>query len=944
MTVPVRVPALARRSLLLLAVVMCLARFSTLRGEVVPFTSPEPDLTVGASTVMLFTQGVTGREVIAGVRNAGSAPTSGTATVVHTLPAGLTATNLQGTGWTCTLATLSCTRADALASGAQWPSIVLTLSIAANAPATVTIDVTVSGGGQTITTNDTAQVEAVVIAQESCGRFPEVPLTHAITTPADLATGDLDNDGNADLIVVSTNANTITPLLGNGDGTFTNATTVNFTTFPDSPVLTDFDGDGNLDVAVAVSDTNSIVLMTGNGDGTFDAAVPLTIASARFLAVSDLDHDGDADLVATTDVPAGISVLLGNGNGTFAAAVPYATATAPLAIDIGDVNRDGYEDVVAALSESNEGVGSLAVFLNDGDGTFGAPGTVATGEPSAAVIDVDIADFDADGVADLAAHVQATPNLRILDGNGDGTFAAARGMVDVAREAVVGDLNGDGHPDAVVRGLGLFPRYVLVGDGAGNLSGGLVNYEPTGVVLADFNGDGATDVAMASASSGNLLRLFVGGCPDLTVAKSHSGNFTQGQSMATYTITVSNDGTVPNDDVVTVVDSLPAGLTATAMNGSGWSCVVATVSCTRSDALAAGASYPAITLEVAVAPNTAAAIVNTVTVSGGGQKDLSNDTANDPTTVVPAPDVTAALTHEGNFAQGQNGRTYSFVVGNGGGAPTSGTVSATASTPTGLILTSIYGIGWNCSLPGATCTRSDVLAAGGTYSAITLVVTVAGDAPASVTMLATVSGGSQSFTANDVAQDPTTVLATPSNLVATAISSSEVVVTWGAVTGATHYEVFRSSGGGPFTSVGAPVTNNLNDAGRTPDTTYVYVVRALDATNATAVSNRDAATTVLFTDDPLTAGTSVMKAVHIVQLRAAVNAVRAAAGLPPATFTDNITIGSAPRAIHITELRSALAAARDALLLVSPGFTTPSLAAGAVIQAAHVHDLRLGVR
>src|SRR4029077_1485626 len=82
---------------------------------------------------------------------------------------------------------------------------------------------------------------------------------------------------------------------------------------------------------------------------------------------------------------------------------------------------------------------------------------------------------------------------------------------------------------------------------------------------------------------------------DLTIAKSHTGNFVQGQTGASYAITVTNSGTAATSGTVTMTDTLPAGLTATAIGGTGWTCTLATLTCTRSNALAAAASYPAIT-------------------------------------------------------------------------------------------------------------------------------------------------------------------------------------------------------------------------------------------------------------------------------------------------------------------------------------------------------------
>jgi uncharacterized repeat protein (TIGR01451 family) len=123
--------------------------------------------------------------------------------------------------------------------------------------------------------------------------------------------------------------------------------------------------------------------------------------------------------------------------------------------------------------------------------------------------------------------------------------------------------------------------------------------------------------------------------PSLTINKTHTGTFTPGRQ-GTYTITVGNNGTSPTDGTtVTVHDTLPAQLTAIRLAGSGWNCVRSTLTCTRSDVLNPGSSYPAITLRVRVARNTPPQIVtNTVTVTGGG--DTTTHTATDPTTIDPS--------------------------------------------------------------------------------------------------------------------------------------------------------------------------------------------------------------------------------------------------------------------------------------------------------------------
>ena len=117
--------------------------------------------------------------------------------------------------------------------------------------------------------------------------------------------------------------------------------------------------------------------------------------------------------------------------------------------------------------------------------------------------------------------------------------------------------------------------------------------------------------------------------PDLAISLSHTGAITAGQTGAVYSVSVTNAGSAPTSGPVTVTESLPQGLTATAINGAGWTCALATLSCTRNDALAPAGSYPPIQVTVNVAPNPPATVTNSVTVSGGGEINLSNSTATD---------------------------------------------------------------------------------------------------------------------------------------------------------------------------------------------------------------------------------------------------------------------------------------------------------------------------
>ena len=121
--------------------------------------------------------------------------------------------------------------------------------------------------------------------------------------------------------------------------------------------------------------------------------------------------------------------------------------------------------------------------------------------------------------------------------------------------------------------------------------------------------------------------------PDLTVTSTHAGSFTQADHGDTYIITATNGGTGPVTGTVTVTDTLPSGLTATAFAGSGWTVNLANLSATRSDTLAAGSNYPALTLTVNVSASAPATVTNVAAVSGGGETNTANDTASDPTTI-----------------------------------------------------------------------------------------------------------------------------------------------------------------------------------------------------------------------------------------------------------------------------------------------------------------------
>jgi|GEM_PF-2296294 uncharacterized repeat protein (TIGR01451 family) len=265
------------------------------------------------------------------------------------------------------------------------------------------------------------------------------------------------------------------------------------------------------------------------------------------------------------------------------------------------------------------------------------------------------------------------------------------------------------------------------------------------------NAVSASGGGSATASATDSTVVNVAGAPALSITKTHAGNFTQGQQNAAYTVTVSNAaGAAPTTGAVTVTETAPSGLTLVGMAGTGWTCAATT--CTRADALAAGASYPAIAVTVNVAANATSPQINAVAVSGGGSA-AANTTDSTIITNTAAPVLSITKTHTGNFNQGQQNATYVVTVSNGANAgPTTGTVTVTDTVPSGLTFISATGTGWTCV--ANSCTRADALAAGASYPAITVTVNVASNATSPQVNAVSVSGGGS---AGANAMDSTTI-------------------------------------------------------------------------------------------------------------------------------------------------------------------------------------------
>jgi uncharacterized repeat protein (TIGR01451 family) len=216
-----------------------------------------------------------------------------------------------------------------------------------------------------------------------------------------------------------------------------------------------------------------------------------------------------------------------------------------------------------------------------------------------------------------------------------------------------------------------------------------------------------------SDGAGNWYVQSPSSFPDLTISKTHVGNFQSGGS-GTYTITISNVGGMTTNGIVTVTDDLPTGLTATAFSGSGWSCDLSSLTCNRKDNLGPGASYPPLTLTVNVAASSSGTLTNVAKVSGGSEVNTANDTALDPTTVNGAPSLSVSA--QGTGTTVGNPGTFTVTITNvGNAAATSKSIVYIPSVPSEFAYDSSTGTDWNCTsrgIGGPSCTYSGVLAPG----------------------------------------------------------------------------------------------------------------------------------------------------------------------------------------------------------------------------------------
>ncbi len=550
------------------------------------------------------------------------------------------------------------------------------------------------------------------------------------------AAADLNGDGKVDLMTANAADNSLSVVLGNGDGTFQGQTTFATGASPFAAVVADFNGDGKLDLAAANGGANSVSVLLGNGNGAFQLqktfATPIG-AKPISLAVADLNGDGKTDLVTANylygETTGTVSVLLGNGNGTFQAHTTFQTGDAPYSVATADLNGDGKADLVTANYLGDVSIGFVSVLLGNGNGSFQARQTIAcAGMPYA----VAPADLNGDGRIDLAVANKSFWAVSTLLGNGNGTFQA---KVDhdvgvYPTDVAAADVNGDGKLDLVTVNYGSFDLSVLLGNGNGTFRANTLFdtvSNPTAVAIADLDGDGRTDVALAHGgpvekSASVMLGIgdgdfratnsaAVGGLPNSVATADFTGDGKSDLAVAnaggaSVSILVNNgDGTFQNQATFAAGAS-PYAVIAVDVNGDG-----------RVDLAVANFDYYAGGLSVLLgngngtfqakrtfATGQAPAFLASADVNGDGKVDLVTPNYGDGTVSVLLGNGNGAFQAHATFSVNSyansviavdlNGDgkpdlatanpyddTLSVLLGNGNGAFQAGKTFATGSIP-----------------------------------------------------------------------------------------------------------------------------------------------------------------------------------------------------------------------------------------------------------------------
>jgi len=326
-----------------------------------------------------------------------------------------------------------------------------------------------------------------------------------------VAIGELDGDGNLDMVAANSRGNCFSLCTGIGDGRrFNCLTCVPTGVEPLGIAIGDFDADGDNDVATADKNADAVSVYTNDGRGAFAARRELAVGTfPGALGIGDFDGDGNLDIAAANSLSGDVSLLRGFGNGQFAPARHFVADGQPTALVVADLDDDGRDDVLTANVAGNDG--SLASFRAREGGVLHAVEDVVAGSGPNALA---CGDYDQDGAADLVAtHGDGT--VRGFSALADGSFAppvTLHGGTS-ARGLVLRDVNRDGILDLAVLDKDRNKLQLRLGRSTGGFADAQVYdtaVNPAGIATGDFNRDGRTDLAVTAFGPPGQVLLYFG--------------------------------------------------------------------------------------------------------------------------------------------------------------------------------------------------------------------------------------------------------------------------------------------------------------------------------------------------------------------------------------------------------------------------------------------------
>ena len=317
-------------------------------------------------------------------------------------------------------------------------------------------------------------------------------------SPHSVAIGDVENDGDYDIVTANSGSNSISLIRWNGSS-FDPEVRYMVGTEPFSVAIGDVDNDGNNDIVTA--NNNNLSILRWNGSD-FDPEVRYAVGSRAYtVAIGDADNDGDNDIATANYWSDDISFLRCNGS-DFDPEVRYNVDIHPPSVAIGDADNDGDNDIVIANMGSNN-VWLLRWDQTDFDN---APRYTVGGAPHSVVI----GDPDNDGDNDIVTANHSSNDVSVLRWNGSDFDPDVRFNVGVRPHSVaIGDVDNDGDYDIVTANSGSNSISLIRWNGSsfGAEVRYMVGSDPKSVAIGDAGNDGNNDIVTANYGSNNVSLL-----------------------------------------------------------------------------------------------------------------------------------------------------------------------------------------------------------------------------------------------------------------------------------------------------------------------------------------------------------------------------------------------------------------------------------------------------